>query len=85
MTLKTNSLKGSIDYISAGKGELDNCMALLTRQSTPSNRVFCGTVTKKDELFAQSANILIGQMKALHIREKYDLKVPMFFYSIYVI
>ncbi|CAG8793325.1 1065_t:CDS:2, partial [Dentiscutata erythropus] len=63
------TLRGSVDYISAERGEPTN-VALTAGHSSPNNCVFCAVEAKKDESFAQGTGELIGQMKALHIREK---------------
>ncbi|CAB4440516.1 unnamed protein product [Rhizophagus irregularis] len=43
---------------------------LQVRISEPSRCVICAVEAKKDESFAQDGNELIGQMKALHKRDK---------------
>ncbi len=49
-------------------------MSLQSGDSLPSHCVFCTIEAKKDESFAQGTGELLGQMKALHKRERYDLK-----------
>ncbi|KAF0506080.1 hypothetical protein F8M41_019200 [Gigaspora margarita] len=63
------TLRGSVDYISAERVESSN-VALIAGHSSPNNCVFCAVEAKKDESFAQGTGELIGQMKALYIREK---------------
>ncbi|CAG8605404.1 16365_t:CDS:2 [Funneliformis mosseae] len=63
------TLRGSIDYISAERAEPNN-LSLQAGHSLPSNCVFCAVEAKKDESFAQGTGELLGQMKALHKREK---------------
>ena len=48
-------------------------MALQAGHSLPNNGMFCAIEAKKDELFARGTGELLEQMKALHIRERYDL------------
>ncbi|CAG8459244.1 7929_t:CDS:2 [Funneliformis caledonium] len=63
------TLRGSIDYISAERAEPNN-LSLQAGHSLPSHCVFCAVEAKKDESFAQGTGELLGQMKALHKREK---------------
>lgn len=48
-------------------------MSLQAGHSLPSECVFCAVEAKKDESFTQGTGELLGEMKALHKREMYDL------------
>ncbi|CAI2178827.1 15574_t:CDS:2 [Funneliformis geosporum] len=63
------TLKDSVDYISAERAEPNNLL-LQARHSIPSHCVFCVIEAKKDESFSQGTGELLGEMKALHKREK---------------
>ncbi|RIA98627.1 hypothetical protein C1645_812500 [Glomus cerebriforme] len=62
-------LKGSVNYISAKRAEPNN-LSLQAGHSLPSYCVFCAIEAKKDESFTQCTGELLGEMKALHKREK---------------
>ena len=67
------TLKGSVDYIYAERKEPTNSK-LRMGYSLPSHCVFCAIEVKKDESIVQGTGELLGQMKALNKRERYDLK-----------
>ena len=60
-------------------------MSLQAGHSLPSHCVFCAIEAKKDESFAQGTGELLGQMKALHKREKYDLTSFIGYYFIKIL
>ena len=60
-------------------------MLLQAGDSLPSHCIFCAVEAKKDESFAQGTGELLGQMKALHKREKYDLTSFIGYYFIKIL
>jgi hypothetical protein len=60
-------------------------VSLQQGKSIPSHCVFCAVVAKKDEAFGQGSGELLGVMKALHKREKYDLTSFIGYYFIKIL